>query len=75
MHVSIIHLDWIGSVVLTYSPAFFSGARNFIINGGQYVIGTVSNSPGPEDSSTMIQAMVRFFEHNIYELDTDHPSL
>ena len=61
------------SVVLTYGSALFSGARNFIINGGQYVIGNVSN-PGPEHSSAVVQAMVRSFKHDIYDFDTDHPS-
>jgi len=62
-------------VVLTYSLALFSGARNFIINGGQYVIGNVCNSPELEQSSTVVQAVVRFFKHNISEFDADHPSL
>jgi len=69
----LVEFIWIASVVITHSPALFSGSRNFIINGGQYVIGNVSNSPAPEDSSTMIQAMVRLFEHDTSEFDTDHP--
>jgi len=71
----LVYLIWIASVVLIYSLALFSGARNFIINGGQYVIGNVSNSPELEQSSTVVQAVVRFFKHNISEFDADHPSL